>query len=55
MAGNGVASIGECMLELSRPAADWKLAYGGDALNTAIHLARAGHDVAFSLPSARIP
>jgi len=42
-----IVCIGEGMLELSRPAADWQLAYGGDALNTAIHLARAGHDVAF--------
>ena len=26
---------------------DWRLGYGGDTLNTAIHLARAGHDVAY--------
>lgn len=35
------------MLELSRRGHDWKLGYGGDTLNTAIHLARLGHDVAY--------
>lgn len=35
------------MLELSREGEDWKLGYGGDTLNTAIHMARAGHDVAY--------
>ena len=35
------------MLELSRKGDDWRMSHGGDALNTAIHLARAGHDVAF--------
>ncbi len=35
------------MLELSRKGAGWALGYGGDTLNTAIHLARAGHDVAY--------
>lgn len=39
--------IGEAMLELSGGAAGWALGYGGDTLNTAIHLARAGHDVAY--------
>jgi 2-dehydro-3-deoxygluconokinase len=34
--------IGEAMLELSRQGAGWQLGYGGDTLNTAIHLARAG-------------
>ncbi|MEO6717921.1 MAG: sugar kinase [Novosphingobium sp.] len=34
------------MLELSHDG-EWKLGYGGDTLNTAIHLARLGHDVAF--------
>jgi len=38
---------GEGMLELVRRGADWKLGYGGDTLNTAIHLARLGHDVAY--------
>lgn len=35
------------MLELSRQGAAWGLGYGGDTLNTAIHLARLGHDVAY--------
>lgn len=35
------------MLELSRKGADWRLGYGGDTLNTAIYLARAGYDVAY--------
>lgn len=40
------------MLELSRTGGagergPWQLGYGGDTLNTAIHLARAGHDTAF--------
>jgi 2-dehydro-3-deoxygluconokinase len=35
------------MLELSRKGEGWQLGYGGDTLNTAIHLARAGHDVAY--------
>jgi 2-dehydro-3-deoxygluconokinase len=32
--------IGEAMLELSRRGDSWQLGYGGDTLNTAIHLAR---------------
>ncbi|WP_088307477.1 sugar kinase [Novosphingobium sp. B 225] len=35
------------MLELARKGGDWQLGHGGDTLNTAIHLARAGHDVAY--------
>lgn len=35
------------MLELSRQRDSWSLGYGGDTLNTAIHLARAGHDVGY--------
>lgn len=42
-----IVCCGEGMLELSRRGADWKLGYGGDTLNTAIHLARLGHDVAY--------
>ncbi|WP_375271482.1 sugar kinase [Sphingomonas sp.] len=41
--------VGEGMIELA-PAGEaraWTLAYGGDTLNTAIHLARLGHDVGF--------
>jgi 2-dehydro-3-deoxygluconokinase len=42
-----IVCIGEAMLELSRAGDAWKLGYGGDTLNTAIHLARSGHDVAY--------
>ena len=42
-----IVLIGEAMLELSRKREDWRVGYGGDTLNTAIHLARAGHDVAY--------
>lgn len=42
-----IVCLGEAMLELSRKGEDWQLGYGGDTLNTAIHLARAGHDVAY--------
>ena len=41
-----IVCIGEAMLELSRAGDAWNLGYGGDTLNTAIHLARQGHDVA---------
>ena len=41
-----VASIGECMIELSRSGNGlFSLAYGGDSLNTAIYLARLGISV----------
>lgn len=42
-----IVCVGEGMLELSRRGDSWQLGYGGDTLNTAIHLARAGHDVAY--------
>jgi 2-dehydro-3-deoxygluconokinase len=42
-----IVVIGEAMLELSRRSEGWQMGYGGDTLNTAIHLARAGHDVAY--------
>jgi 2-dehydro-3-deoxygluconokinase len=45
-----IAIIGEGMLELSRDPDSpdgWRLGHGGDTLNTAIHLARLGCDVAF--------
>jgi 2-dehydro-3-deoxygluconokinase len=36
------------MLELSRrEGGGWNMGYGGDTVNTAVHLARAGHDVAY--------
>lgn len=41
-----VTVIGEAMLELSRGSGDsWNLRYGGDVINTAIHLARSGDKV----------
>jgi 2-dehydro-3-deoxygluconokinase len=39
--------LGEGMIELSRRGDLWELGYGGDTLNTAIHLARFGWDVSF--------
>ena len=44
-----VTFVGEGMLELSDAGAGkWNLGYGGDTLNTAIHMARLGCDVAFA-------
>ena len=38
-----IASIGECMVELSALGGDdFHLAFGGDTLNTAVYLARCG-------------
>lgn len=42
-----VVLVGEAMLELSRDGERWRLGYGGDTLNTAIHLARTGVDTAY--------
>jgi len=42
-----IVCLGEAMVELSATASGWNLGCGGDTLNTAIHLARAGHDVAY--------
>lgn len=42
-----IVLIGEAMLELSQRAEHWHLGHGGDTLNTALHLARAGHDVGY--------
>ena len=39
--------VGEAMLELSRAGDGWRLGFGGDTLNSAIHLARAGIDTAY--------
>nr|WP_298195885.1 sugar kinase [Novosphingobium sp.] len=46
-AGPRAVFIGEAMLELSQAGDGWHLAYGGDTLNTAIHLARAGISTAY--------
>lgn len=42
-----IVCVGEGMLELRQKDGEWRLGTGGDVLNTAIHLARFGHDVAF--------
>jgi 2-dehydro-3-deoxygluconokinase len=42
-----IVCVGEGMLELSPAGENWKLGYAGDTLNTAIHLARAGQEVAY--------
>jgi 2-dehydro-3-deoxygluconokinase len=39
--------MGEAMLELTQTGPLWRLAYGGDTLNTAIHIARTGIDTAY--------
>ncbi|WP_022682211.1 sugar kinase [Sphingobium bisphenolivorans] len=44
-----ITVIGEAMLELSRGTGEgWDLRYGGDVINTAIHLARSGNKVRFA-------
>lgn len=42
-----IVCIGEAMVELGRAGDGWIMRYGGDTLNTAIHLARSGHDTAY--------
>jgi 2-dehydro-3-deoxygluconokinase len=42
-----IVFAGEAMLELAQADAGWQVRYGGDTLNTAIHLARAGRDVGY--------
>ena len=42
-----ICVIGEGMLELSKSGDGWMLGYGGDTLNTAIHLARLGEQVSY--------
>lgn len=45
---NKIVTFGECMLELSQlNGQDYRLAYGGDTLNSAVYMARAGADVSF--------
>ena len=44
-----IVVLGEGMVELSREAGGgWRVGYGGDSLNTAIHLARFGMNVAYA-------
>jgi 2-dehydro-3-deoxygluconokinase len=47
MARPRIVVVGEGMIELSRSGGDWRLGHGGDTLNSAIHLARSGFDVAY--------
>ena len=42
-----IVLIGEGMLELSQAGDGWRLGQAGDTVNTAIHLARSGLDVAY--------
>lgn len=42
-----IVCLGEAMVELSGGGQRWSLGYGGDTLNTAIHLARYGHEVSY--------
>ncbi|MEZ5743604.1 MAG: sugar kinase [Sphingomonadaceae bacterium] len=49
VSGARITFVGEAMLELSaRPDGSWSMGYGGDTLNTAIHMARMGCNVAFA-------
>lgn len=43
-----VLAIGEGMVEFRAGEGGWSQGYGGDVLNTAIHLARLGHEVQFA-------
>ncbi len=45
-----IVVVGEGMIELSRApdGGGWRVGHGGDTLNTAIHLARFGRDVAYA-------
>lgn len=42
-----IVVVGEGMLELARDSGGWRLGYGGDTLNTAIHFARFGYATTF--------
>ena len=42
-----IVLVGEAMIELARRSEGWQIGHGGDTLNTALHLARSGHDVAY--------
>lgn len=47
VAAHDVVCCGEAMVELHRAGDGWKVGHGGDTLNTAIHLARAGLRTAY--------
>lgn len=40
MTAKRIIAIGECMVELTGEAGNWRMGYGGDTLNTCIYLAR---------------
>jgi 2-dehydro-3-deoxygluconokinase len=42
-----IVCLGEAMVELAPYQGRWNVHYGGDTLNTALHLTRLGHDVAY--------
>ena len=42
-----IVCLGEAMVELSERQGRWDVHYGGDTLNTALHLTRLGFDVAY--------
>jgi 2-dehydro-3-deoxygluconokinase len=42
-----IVCLGEAMVELAPHHGRWNVHYGGDTLNTALHLTRLGHDVAY--------
>lgn len=42
-----IVCLGEAMVELAPHQGRWDVHYGGDTLNTALHLTRLGHDVGY--------
>ncbi|MCJ2182888.1 sugar kinase [Novosphingobium sp. 1949] len=42
-----IVCLGEAMLELSGAGESWRMGIGGDTVNTAVHLSRAGHRVSY--------
>lgn len=42
-----IVCLGEAMVELSGAEGTWSVDFGGDTLNTAVHLVRAGHNTAY--------
>lgn len=42
-----IVCCGEAMMELSRSNENWRMALGGDTLNTAVHLTRCGYAVSY--------
>ena len=42
-----IVCLGEAMVELAPHQGRWDVHYGGDTLNTALHLTRLGHELAY--------